>query len=74
MALMKLRLRTLKLILGSLSSFFFQQQIILKFLELKTESIFVEDFLIFTKVKPKRIDHLQDQEFFRLNCILENIS
>jgi hypothetical protein len=28
---------------------------ILKFLELKTENIFVEDFLIFTKVKPKRI-------------------
>ena len=34
---------------------------ILKFLKLKDKSIFVKDFYISTKVKPKRIEHLQEK-------------
>ena len=34
---------------------------ILKFLKLKDKSIFVKDVFISTKVKPKRIEHLQEK-------------
>ena len=39
----------------------FSSNKILKFLELKNKSIFVKEFLSSTKVKPKRIEHLQEK-------------
>ena len=47
--------------IGSLLSVFFQEKNILKFLKLKDKNIFVKDFFISTKVKPKRIEHLQEK-------------
>ena len=56
--------KALKHYIGSLSSVFFQYQIILKFLELKTKSVFVKDFLFSTKVKLKKIKHLNPKGTF----------
>ena len=53
--------KALKHYIGSLLSVFFQEKNILKFLKLKDKSIFVKDFFISTKVKPKRIEHLQEK-------------
>ena len=53
--------KTLKHYIGLPLSVFFLEKNILKFLKLKDKNIFVNDFFISTKVKPKRIEHLQEK-------------
>ena len=49
---------------SALSSDLFQKRIVSKFLDLKVKSVSVKDFLISTKVEPKRVEHLHQKEIF----------
>ena len=56
--------KALKHYIGSLLSVFYQEKKYSKILEIKDKNIFVKDFFISTKVRLRKLEHLQRKETF----------